>query len=335
MPALIDENRMVWNPVKAEGYAQSGETPWHKFGTPWQGLSTDYRGMMAQSGADFVTEQDQVFQKFNGEFVAIKNVTVVRRQSDGKVFGLPTERYTIYQNVDGVEALVRAFPDRALEFETMGVLEDGRTWALARMAEDMMIGGVDAIRPYFMIIMGHGGKDGIHLGDASTRIVCANTMTAALAETGRSRATIKHYSNVKERVDNAFKGLQIVSKYQFKLKEQLERLANIRAGEAEMSKIVDLITPLAAADASDTPQNKAQAERLALWKTWSNSITVDRSTAYGIYNATTEYLTHAKRIKGMSNDSKNSDWLQRRALYNAEGPGADIRSLVMRTLLSV
>jgi len=315
----------------------AGTTPWHELGTPMVDIDMyDVVKLAHMAGADFEVEKTPTYHLFNDEYREVPNIYNIRRVSDGKVFGQVKGAYTIYQNMTGILALTEALKDRPLAIETIGVLNDGKTWVLVRLDEDILVGGVDPIRPYVLLIVGHDGKTGVHLADVSTRVVCQNTMSVSLGESKRTvKASIKHLSTVEARVSEMIKALNLQSKRMIEQAKRFEILANTRKNPEEFESMIDFLIPIPTGkDITDRVIRSAQEERLRLWSVFQKSETVERDTAYGWYNAVTQWVSHDMQVKGMNTNSKNADSQTRRALYNLDGPGFDLRSKAFKHLMA-
>lgn len=317
------------------------DTPWHKLGRAIPRGMNDVDTMIDAAGLDWPAEASRVYLDDGTEIPNAR--AILRRAGNGHdlaVFGIATTAYTILQNRDALESVASWVQDGRLLVETLGAFGQGeRMWALMRLGDDLMVNGTDPIRTYVMLTNSHDGRSSAILRDTSTRIVCANTFAVAMREKATRSLALRHTASINDRIRDADRALGIISKGQHELVEALGRLADLRAGDGEFEQIADLVAPIPTGkDATDRQIKRAKDDRYGLYLTLTQSRTIDpaqRGTRYAIFNAVTEFIDHRQSRRGQDWDSTNGDWEERRALYSAEGAGADIRQAVFNKLVAM
>jgi len=118
--------------------------------------------------------------------------------------------YEVVQNEELCEICDRVVGETGASYESAGTLRNGRlVWLLARYPEDISIEG-DAVRRYILMFSAHDGSRPITVAVTPTRVVCWNTLSAALAERG-NQVTIRHTSSAKERIETAVRAAREAS----------------------------------------------------------------------------------------------------------------------------
>ncbi len=323
--------------IETMAYVKRAERdiPWHKLGTPVPEGAASADEILAAAQLDWRVGLARMFlhPKDGADAVEVPNARAIVRSLDGRIFGVATDSYTPLQNREAFEAVSEWLQDGRLQFETAGALGDGsRVWGLARIGEDFTIGGRDEIAPYVLLLNGHDGKTSVVIKPVITRVVCANTLAVALGERDYREYRIRHTASVKDRIREASRALELVSKHTAALAEKFEILANTPASPEDLERAAAIVAPVPK-DATPEQREKAQAERLRLWNVYQGSRTVDRGTRWGIYNAVTEYIDHIQQRRGQNPDSANRDWLERRAVYSLDA-GQDIREKVFASLVT-
>ena len=80
-------------------------------------------------------------------------------------------------------------------YETAGALGNGeRVWGLADLNLAVTVGR-DQQRGYLLFCTGHDGSLSHQYRLCMTRVVCQNTLSAALSERTRAKLTIRHTKN--------------------------------------------------------------------------------------------------------------------------------------------
>lgn len=113
----------------------------------------------------------------------LKDYRAIRRADTGHVFQLASTRYNPIQNAEIVEFFSDYCAAGNATIETLGSLKDGAVvWCLARLkgASDATIDGVDELRGYMLLCTSHDGSVVLTGKPTQTRVVCWNTLSAAL-----------------------------------------------------------------------------------------------------------------------------------------------------------
>ena len=123
------------------------------------------------------------------ELVPAKGFKANLREDTGEVLGIVSDEYEVVDNRDAFRFL-DALIGSDMHFETAGSLWGGRrVWCLARLPEYVELGG-DLSATYIYVANSHDGSMAVTAAVTPIRIVCANTLGAALrhAEHGVARA---------------------------------------------------------------------------------------------------------------------------------------------------
>lgn len=173
------------------------------------------------------------------------------RTDNGKILGVVGSTYGIVQN------------DKALEFfnnilngdvsgeekpviETAGILDEGaRFYISAKMGNDIMLPGDNSpIEDYILLFNSHDGSGSVQVVPSFIRVVCQNTLTAALKR-ARSRLTYRHTSKVNERMDltrleNLKRADEVLRFHESYKKHFIEDLELLNSIKLEWKQVQDL-----------------------------------------------------------------------------------------------
>lgn len=117
--------------------------------------------------------------------------------------------YEVVQNYELCEIADRIISDTGAQYEAAGTLRNGRlVWLLARFPGDYAVSG-DALRRYILIYAAHDGSKAIVVAATTVRVVCWNTLSAALADGGDNKVEIRHTANARERIAQAVSAVQL------------------------------------------------------------------------------------------------------------------------------
>lgn len=298
MPALIDT------------IAYAGQRPWHGLGRELSDVQTA-DAMIGASGLDWTVRKERI--AYNGKPTEFY-FTV--REDANAVLGVVGQQYRILQNRDAFRLVDDVMDDSGAKYETAGSLREGRqVWALARLPEDIMVAGTDAIRPYFLVSNSHDGSRCLTIGLTPIRVVCWNTLTAAIGF-GKQRMERTLYLVHKDRpiaeaVRRAKNVLPLAYRYFKSFEELANTLVSVSITDGEFETFLKTLFP-----AEGKRAETSREEITALLDAPTNKNF--KGTAWGAYNALTEWYDH--RTRGLrTKDGVSGDIKVERSLLDTQG----------------
>jgi phage/plasmid-like protein (TIGR03299 family) len=217
------------------------EVPWHGLGVVLdkypksidEALDKSGLGWRVTHGDVLVVKAPQWTDDFGvkhaPELVAAKGFKANLREDTGEVLGIVSNEYEVVDNLEAFRFL-DALIGSELHFETAGSLWGGRrVWVLARLPEYIELGG-DQSATYVYVANSHDGSMAVTAAATPIRIVCANTLGAALrqAEHGASAQRtfrFRHTGNLQAKFAEARQVLGMTINYQTQFKALADRLA--------------------------------------------------------------------------------------------------------------
>jgi phage/plasmid-like protein (TIGR03299 family) len=295
-------------------FSGRGEVPWHGIGAVLDGVLTSDEAIKA-ARLTWTVEQIPVYTANNwGE--AIPGYVANVRNDTREVLGIVSERYCVAQNKD-----VFAFADDLIgngkvkcAYETAGSLFNGRrVFMLVNMPNGRIVG--DEYRPYLCLSNAHDGSACLQVFLTGIRVVCNNTLSAAL-NTAKRKISIRHLSMMEQRKDKALRAMGVASKYF----NDLEAFASYLAGKkVNIGKVLDKLYPVSR-DMSKRQlnSNKEVKELIKNLLKGKDDLQNFRGTAWGAYNAIADYRSNAqpKRKTATYADSKMAMFLDGDAVMN-------------------
>lgn len=182
-----------------------GETPWHGLGTKLEQNPSIKEAILA-AGLDWEVRNEPLYYKkeTKGEadrFVPVKSGAVMRK-TDDEIFGYVTPAYTPLQNKDAFEWFQPFVDSEAVQLETAGSLRSGRhVWIMARISRDpvtIVKKADDTVLQYLLLANGHDGTMAANAAFCPLRVVCSNTLAAALNDGETKVMKAFHTVRVKE-----------------------------------------------------------------------------------------------------------------------------------------
>jgi phage/plasmid-like protein (TIGR03299 family) len=303
------------------------EAPWHGLGVPVHEAPNSAEALKL-AGLDWLVEQVPVFtaNKMAGHTI-VPGFQAVRRNTDGRIFTVRSENFQPFQNHEMFEFLDALVGTGDLKFDTAGALFGGRrVWALARTPKNIRIGGTDEIRQYICVVNGHDGHQALQAIATDERVVCRNTLNAALARNRKTNGVevrIYHSSKLADHVAEARRVLGIVN-VEFEIfRQAAEGLAAI-----DGLPYVDLL--LKAMFPAPSGKDKAAATVYDRKRaTIEGLIAGEDGSAWGLLNGLTAYVDH--RVQR----SKKDDAASRHMNSALMGADAEFKTRAAQSLLDM
>lgn len=304
--------------------AYQGETPWHQLGTRiTPEAAASIPEVMKLAKLDYTVALEPLYLK-NGTVVSNRKAVV--RDGD-VVLGTVSSWYKPIQNRDAFGIFEEAAAEFGMTVECAGALGQGeKAWMLFKLPVDLEPVAGDRINGYGVAITGHNGSTVLEFRPTPIRVVCQNTLNAAVGAGGtKGRVfSIPHIGNVKSEIKTA---KRIVTDVIATMRETGDTFAQLAARQmtpADVIAYIETVFP-AAKDGKVTDQ-LAERRKTVAELVWSGvgaemaGSNEHGTTAWAAYNAVTEYFDHVLTGAAKSGSSKTK--ANSSALF---GTGADVK----------
>lgn len=211
-------------------------------------------------------------------------------------------RYVTVQNEE-----LFAFADNILaehedtRWETAGSIKDGRV-VFGSLALDREVvldpnGVSDKVNTYLLVNTSHDGSVAVQASVTPVRVVCQNTLNAALRGVKQSYK-IRHTQTVDGRIAAAREALGLAYKYVDAFEAEAQALIQTEIDKNTFNKIVNLAYPMPEKDAKGS-MKKWESKVDLLDEIYGGPTTsMIAGTAWGAYNAMTERLDWYRKSRG-------------------------------------
>lgn len=290
------------------------EVAWHKLGTVTEGALTAEQALeTAFLNWEVIKSEQSISTQVPKSPKSDKLVTITDpdkfmtyryhpKTGVADPLGVVGNRYTPVQNAEAFSFLNTIADESGAVFETAGAIDNGRkVFMTMKMPEDVLIGGKDAINMYLMAWNTHDGTSSFNVLVTPVRVVCQNTLSAAI-KSAQHKFAIRHTSSAQGKIQAAREALKVTFKYQEAFQIQAEKLFAQSMTDKEFQKIVEKAFPLDKTDSqrAQTMATNAQSALLGLWKAPTQANI--KNTAWAAYNAFVEYSDWARPVRGTDPD---------------------------------
>lgn len=279
------------------------ETPWHGLGAVLKKRPKSIDEAIIKAGLDWEVCQAPLRATINGKSQVIEGYFVNYRADTGEPLGIVTTRYTPVQNRDAFSFLANLFGSE-MHFETAGSLMNGRrAWVMMKVPEYVEVGG-DPIGQFAFISNSHDGKSSVIVALTPVRIVCMNTLGAAVRLAKGANAqrtyTLRHLGNMSQKIAEARNVLEVTINYYEQFKQVGDKMAQAKLSDKSASKLLEELLPTKdLGDRAAANRVEAREAVMRLFKEGTevngvNTLGNSPGTAWGFYNAATEFADHAR-----------------------------------------
>jgi len=282
--AMYGSDKAAWH---GHGTVVSGtpdaETAYHASGINWQVLKRPAECGGLEVPGFFVTFRDDLPETEAARFL-----------------GVVQSRYHIIQNREVLDIADGLIGEGGAKFETLGSL-----WGGKRCYATIVLPGIlkvkdDDVAKYLVIRWSHDGTTSIEGGITPVRVVCWNTLRAAF-KAARDTVCIKHSANAYDKIEEARRILKLTDTYYNRVGEVFNRMADVTVNDRFVDAYLKAIIP-GPESGNDKRAAGIRDNIRGLFNGGQRGGDMDavKGTAWGLFNATTEYVDHARGTKAQN-----------------------------------
>ena len=286
------------------------ERAWHGLGQIVQDYPTSAEALKF-AGLDFdVCKAPNIHRLPDGKDIISKTSFFTYRSDNGAILGDKLGRdYQIVQNTDAFSFFDEIVGGDGILYETAGALgKNGeRIFITAKLPDYIRVGSNDLIEKYLFLTTSHDGSDSITAAFTPIRIVCNNTLNAALQNCSNA-IKIRHTSNAQDRLKQAHRVLGISNKLSAELEQLFNHWSKVRITDEEVKKLVQLAM-VPNKEVLTNLQKGLQDELSTCFVNMVDSVyeyaltnhtqqeQTTKGTLFGAYNAVTGYFQNVRSYK--------------------------------------
>lgn len=276
--------------------AYAGQTPWHQLGqalTPGATIEEWTR----EAGLAYTVLESPVLYRTEAasEPETFKGRKVLHRSDTGGALAVVSDGYRVVQPAEVMGFFEKLVELGGFELETAGALSHGRrVWALAKVSEGADIVDGDRVRPYVLLGTSYDGTMATVAKFTSIRVVCNNTITAALNST---EGTVRVLHSERFDPDRVRMELGIVANSWERFLVQARGLTGQAMSTLEADAFLrTLLEPYHASPNIGVAESRGYRRIMDLFsgKAIGSNIPGVTGTRWGMLNAVTELVDHER-----------------------------------------
>ena len=216
--------------------------------------------------------------------------------------------YHIVQNVDAFSFFDSIVQGEGIIYETAGALGKGeRVFITAKLPKYIKVGSDDLIEQYLFLTTSHDGKESITVAFTPVRIVCNNTLNAALGNCSNV-VRIRHTASAEQQLKDAHRVMGMVNTLSPLMEKAFENWAKVQITDKEVQKLIQI----ALAPNKETLNNIRDGKMDENSNTYKNQVysafgyamgadsqqmDTTKGTLFGAYNAVTGYFQNVRSYR--------------------------------------
>jgi len=295
------------------------DVPWHSEGVFAGEKTIKSKEAIIMAGLDWEVEVKDLHTNCLNELgenslLEVPSHKAIVRPFDNKILGVVGQKYTPIQNSEAFEFMDGLVETGDMEYHTAGSLRGGQVvWLLGDIGSFDVSRGEDEVKKYLLLATSHDGTQALRCLPTAVRVVCMNTTQAALSQGHNEGLTIRHIGDVQMKMDAA---QRILAHAQDRF-ETFKQFAQFSASKSMTSKMAQEIIKRLIRDPKEELEKGqsriAQEARATVLNLFENGrgqeLNTARGTAWGMFNAVTEYLNYFKRTRGNNQEKRFADLL--------------------------
>lgn len=282
---------------------------WHNLGHIAQQYETSQQ-VLQNAGLDFIVEKRGNIHRLPSgkEIVSDTSFFTFRTDTEEILGDQLGGDYRVVQNKEAFAFFDAIAGKDGVFYETAGGLGKGeKIFITAKLPGHIKIGSDDIIEKYLFLTTAHDGKGSIIAAFTPVRIVCNNTLNAALRNCTNT-VTIRHTAGATDRLKEAHKVMGMVNKLSPLLEEVFNGWTKIKIKDEEVRRLIQ-IAMCPNREVLDNLRLGKDEENSTAFKNICNDVfsyammsetqqlETTKGTLFGAYNAVTGYFQNTREYK--------------------------------------
>ncbi|HEX5116279.1 MAG TPA: DUF932 domain-containing protein [Pseudonocardiaceae bacterium] len=236
--------------------------------------------------------------------VRAENRQAIYADDTGDVLGVFAEGYAIHQYQDWLLDKVATILDDGLSIGSAGLLRNrAQAWVSVEIPDNVTTPEGVEFRPNLLACTSHDGSLATTYKRVVTNVVCDNTMSAGLNESGQV-IKVKHSRYGKFTVLDARQALDMVMAVADDFAAEVRQLCQVQVSDTAWRQFLLAHVPPGNTTRSQTRASNERAELNRLWD-YDERVAPWRNTGWGVVQAVNTYAHHYGTVRGASRPERN------------------------------
>lgn len=250
------------------------------------------------AGANWEVSKQPIYDGFFNKVEGFSRI--VRSDLPEKTMHICKNSYEPINNSEVFGIMDQILGESQALIERVGCIKDGRVvFMQAKVPERIEVLKGDGMDMYLNAITSHDGSYLAKVFFSAKRIICQNQLRALAKQRCERSISIRHTKNAGLKISTAGDVMMAASKEWEAIKDNAKILAEKSVNREQTKAFINAIFPKPE-DYKSRDMNFTKREKIAelIECGMGTDIPGVKGSAYGLYNAATEYLEHYSSVKG-------------------------------------
>jgi len=275
------------------------EPAWHGLGQVVDNPLTAVEAI-EQAGLDWEVSKKPIYINVDSGQLEVPGKSAIVRMDNNAVLGVVGRNYVPVQNKEAFTFFDHLVSEKEAIYHSAGVLGKGEiTWILAKLPTDIVIGRDDLVENYVLVYDSKDGSSAVSAMMTPVRVVCNNTLTAAV-NGARFKVSIRHTKSVVERLREAHKLLGLANRYRVEIEGAFNLMATKSVSKELVNQFLCRVYDVVDPEGNLIEQaGKTKESILEIFESSAGGqdLVTCRGTMFGLYNALTFYYDNVSSYK--------------------------------------
>lgn len=287
---------------------------YHKIGHQYKDQPSSIEEAMQVANLNWNVElKPLVFFNSQKQITPSGRRAVVRSDTES-VLGVVGSNYETLQNIEAFSVFEPLFESGDFKYEVAGCFGKGsKIWLVCSLKGKVPVGDDDEVLKYITLVNSHDGRKSLSVFLSPVRPVCSNALAAGSRKSD-FWIKIAHFEKNMNQVREQDLILNKLTDHYKTLESQWNSLAKTRVSKEDVAAYINKLLPGHTKKALDSKNNII---KLVVTGQGQNRKAAN-GTAWGLYNAVTQHLTHtiAKRVTSTEKTNVESLWFGEKQKLN-------------------
>ena len=286
------------------------EKAWHGLGQIVLDYPTSAEALKF-AGLDYSVEKRKLYtqpNEYENPQITVPDYYATLRSDNNQVLGIVGKDYEVIQNTDAFNFFDAIVGGDGIQYETAGALGKGeRIFITAKLPSYIKVGRDDLIEQYLFLTTSHDGYGSITAAFTPIRIVCNNTLNAAMKNHSNT-IKIRHTANAKERLEQTHNVMGISNQLAQQLENVFDNWTKVKVNDPELQRLIQLAM-VPNKEVLENIQSGKWDELSTCFNNICSSVyeysmssptqqtETTKGTLFGAYNAVTGYFQNVRNYK--------------------------------------
>ncbi len=236
----------------------------------------------------------------DSHIVKIKDRVALVRSDTKEPLGIVSPKYRIFQNTEAFSFIDSIINKDEAVIDNCGMIGVGeKIWIQLKLPQSFKVTDTDVIDNYFLLYNSHDGSSSIRMRFTPVRVLCKNMLRGIMSNKVDKQFQVRHTVHSEAKLEAAAQVLGLVKENTQRTQEVYNRMADSKINTDEVNDYLMKLYP-----PGTRSEMRSQNIRTKIYELYLNGKGNNGKTLWDLYNGTTEFISHNRIIRNLTEDVK-------------------------------